>query len=133
MATPSCFRGENPGMNHDEVSANFQRDMKAAVDKMIHVLGYRPTAFLRMIADHGAVGAAKRLLSSPSYQYGFEKLYEHDRIEWSVEAHVILPWYRDLFTFDEVLTAETRLELVDFDVKPFVAAATPPAWAEPLQ
>jgi hypothetical protein len=120
-------------MNLDEVSAHLQRDMKAAVDQMIHVLGYRPTAFLRMVADHGAVGAAKRLLTSPNYEYGFEKLYEHHRLEWSVEAHIVLPWYRDLFTFDEILTAETRLALVDFDVEAFVAEATPPAWAAPLQ
>jgi hypothetical protein len=120
-------------MNHDEVSAYFQRDMKAAVDNMIHVLDYRPTTFLRMVADHGAVGAVKRLLSSPNYQYGFEKLYEHGRIEWSVEAHVILPWYRSLFTVDEVLTAENRLELVDFDVEHFVAVSTAPTWAERLE
>jgi len=120
-------------MNLDEVSAHFQRDMKAAVDQMIHVLGYRPTAFLRMVADHGAVGAAKSLLSSPNYQYGFEKLYEHHRLEWSVEAHIVLPWYRDLFTFDEILTAETRLALVDFDVEAFVAGAAPPTWAESRQ
>lgn len=116
-------------MDLDDLSAHFQQDMKAAVDRMIGSLGYKPTSFLRMMADYGAVGAAKRLLSSPTYQYGFEKLYEHHRLEWSVEAHVVLPWYRDLFTFDEILAAEDRLSLVDFDVASFVAGAPAPSWA----
>ena len=118
-------------MNQDELSAHFQSDMKAAVDRMIRVIGYKPTSFLRMMADYGAVGAAKRLVASPNYQYGFEKLYEHHRLEWSVEAHVVLPWYRDLFTFDEILASEDRLALFDFDVQAFMASAPPPAWAGP--
>lgn len=46
---------------------------------------------------------------------------------------MILPWYRDLFMFDEVVTAETRLELVGFDAQDFAAAATAPSWAGPIQ
>jgi len=40
-----------------------------------------------------------------------------------VEAHVVLPWYRDLFPFDEIFAAEDRLALVDFDVKSFIAGS----------
>jgi hypothetical protein len=50
-----------------------------------------------------------------------------------VEAHVILPWYWNLFMFDEVVTAGTRLELVGFDAQDFAAAATAPPWAGPIR
>jgi hypothetical protein len=49
----------------------------------------------------------------------------------SVEAFVLLPWYRDLFTAAERTTAERRLRDHDFDVDGFLQrhAAHPPDWA----
>lgn len=117
-------------MDQDELSSRFQLDMKQAVTRMVRELNYHPTVFQRMLADYGGVGAAKRLLMSPNYQAGFETLFEHRRLEWSVEAHVILPWYQPLFTFDEVFTAEDRLMQVDFDPRVFVAQRAVPEWVD---
>lgn len=121
---------QNGRMEQDELSSRFQRDMKQAVDRMFRELNYHPTVFLRMLTDYGAVGAAKRLLSNPNYQQGFEKLFEHRRLEWSVEAHVVLPWYQPLFTVDEVFIAEDRLEQVGFDPRAFVKQAPIPDWVD---
>jgi len=116
-------------MRQDDLAARFQRDMKHAVDVMIRQLNYHPTVFIRMLSDYGAVGAAKRLLATPRYQYGFEKLFEHNRLDYSVEAFVVLPWYQALFTPSEVQTAEDRLALMGFDVAGHRARSTAPDWA----
>jgi len=120
---------QNDPVNHDELSVRFQTDMKRAVDLMARELNYHPTVFIRMLSDHGAVGAAKRLLSTSGYQYGFEKLFENHRLEYSVEAFVILPWYQPLFTFEEIQTAEERLGLVEFDIAAYLARVAPSGWA----
>jgi hypothetical protein len=68
-------------MGQDELSSRFQRDMKQAVARMVRELNSRPTAFQRMLADYGGVGAAKLLLATSNYQQGFEKLFEHRCLE----------------------------------------------------
>ena len=117
------------GMDHDQLAAHFQADMKSAVDRMRSEIGYHPTVFIRMLAQYGAVGAARRLLASPTAQYGFEKLFEHHKLAESMEAFVVLPWYQPLFTWEELMVAEDRLSLVDFDVAAHRTTTPPPAWA----
>lgn len=113
----------------DELHARFQADMKRSVDLMARELNYHPLVFIRMLSDYGAVGAAKRLLAQAGYQYGFEKLFTSNRLEYSVEAFVILPWYQPLFTPSEIQIAEERLTLVDFDVEGYLSRVGPPNWA----
>ena len=116
-------------MNADDLAARFQTDMKHAVDLMARELHYHPTVFIRMLIDYGAVGAAKRLLATTGYQYGFEKLFANHRLDYSVEAFVILPWYQPLFTPAEIQTAEDRLGLAEFDVAAYLARVRAPDWA----
>jgi len=113
----------------DELHARFQTDMKRSVDLMARELNYQPVVFIRMLSDHGAVGAAKRLLGQAGYQYGFEKLFTSNRLDYSVEAFVILPWYQPLFTPSEIQTAEERLILVEFDVEAYLSRVRAPDWA----
>lgn len=42
---------------------------------------------------------------------------------------MILPWYSQLFTLDEILTAEDRLALMDFDIATYLGAAEEPDWS----
>ncbi|MEW6661353.1 MAG: hypothetical protein ACOY9Y_05265 [Bacillota bacterium] len=45
-----------------------------------------------------ANSAAKILISKDGGTYGFEVLWEHKRLDLSVEAHVLKPEYRELFS-----------------------------------
>jgi len=71
-------------------------------------LGYKPTGMLQMIEDHGAVGAAKRLLSSPISE-GFKRLALMGRLDLAIESIVQTEPWRIFFTDDELKRAERRL------------------------
>jgi hypothetical protein len=73
-----------------------------------------------MVGDHGGVGAAQRLLHGPDASDGFTTLWEARRLELSVEAHVLLPRFRALFTQRELRKARHRLEEHGFDVDAFL-------------
>jgi hypothetical protein len=86
-----------------------------------------------MIAQFGsAVTVAKRLFADSRHtSYGFEQLWEMKELGRSVEFVANLPWFRDLFTADELDEARSRLMLHDFPVEERLAAAAahPPDWA----
>src|SRR5688572_13496841 len=67
--------------------------------------------FLQMIGEHGGVGAARRLLASPSYQESLTRLWEIDpeRLNLSIEAEVLKPEFASLFTDQERAIARQRL------------------------
>jgi hypothetical protein len=95
--------------------------------------GYNPTRFLGMIAHDGsAVAVAKRLFSDPRpSSYGFERLWEMGELGRTVEFVANLPWFRDLFTDDQLDEARSRLIAHDFPFAERLAAAAahPPDWA----
>lgn len=92
---------------------------------------YNPTEFRAMVERHGALGAAKQLLGGHRHtSYGFERLWELNALDTSVEFAACLPWFRELFTPAELDEAERRLVLHDFPLQQRLdhAAQTPPAW-----
>jgi hypothetical protein len=70
-----------------------------------------------MIAQHGAVGAARRLLGAPTVSDGFVLLWERQRLDLTVEALVLDPTFDDLFTAEEKSTAHARLEEFGYVVR----------------
>jgi hypothetical protein len=115
-----------------EPTRRFQQHVLADVD-YLKSRGYNPTQFLGMIAQSGsAVAVAKRLFSDPRHtSYGFERLWEMGELGRSVEFVANLPWFRSLFTEDELDEAQSRLTLHDFPVEQRLAAAAahPPDWS----
>jgi hypothetical protein len=93
-------------------------------------LGYVPTRFIHMVADVGGVDAAHALLTGPSASDGFTTLWELGRLDMSVEATVLLPWYSEIFSEQELRAARRRLQDHRFDVEGFISleANTPPSW-----
>ncbi|MFF3595646.1 hypothetical protein [Kitasatospora indigofera] len=90
--------------------------------------GYNPSLFLRMVREHGAVRAAKRLLSSGAgTSTGFTTLWKLGRLDASVEYAVCLPWFRELFSQEEAERAERRLDLHEFPLRR-IWDAEPPQW-----
>lgn len=64
--------------------------------------GYNASRFLQMLGDKGGLDTVK--------QDGFTTLWEHRRLDLSVEAHVLKPEYEDLFTDEERRICRERLK-----------------------
>ncbi|QGZ35653.1 phospholipase D family protein [Stappia indica] len=77
--------------------------------------GYKPTTFRRMVADHGGVEAARRLIRGTATS-GFEKLWENGRLDISVEALILRPEWHSLFTDEDREIARKRLKQYNFQV-----------------
>ena len=80
-------------------------------------LGYNASIYLRMLHDHGGLGTAKRLINAPQVSEGYTYLYEHRRLDLTVEALVIEneKWHH-LFEPSEIARARQRLQ--DYEYNP---------------
>lgn len=86
--------------------------------------GYWASYFLRALKRHGGLTVAKRILAASvegGKTKGFLTLLQHQRLDLSVEAVVLSPQFRDLFSKKELATAEHRLK--DFPMS---------AWPKPV-
>ena len=78
-------------------------------------LKYNPTRFLNMVYRWGGVETAKRILATEDFiQEGITKLWKLGGLSISLEAIVLKPEYRELFTDRELKTAKKRLEDLDY-------------------
>jgi hypothetical protein len=113
-----------------QAERQFHADMVAGAERLKLEIGYNPTRFMQMVGELGGVEAARQLLRGRDASDGFTTLWEHHRLDVSVEAFVLLPWYSEMFSEQELGTAERRLVEHGFDVAGFLtsAAATPPDW-----
>ena len=71
-----------------------------------HRFGIR---FRQMIDQHGALEAAKRLLSAQEIQTGLMRLWKMDALEKSMEALVVQQRFQSLFSDVEIAEARRRL------------------------
>lgn len=99
----------------NELEQRFHRAMVAAVEASRREASYNPTYFARMLAEYGGVGAAKRILADPEMKSGFTTLFLANRLDLTVEAHVIKPEFAPLFTQDEIWRARQVLEEHHYD------------------
>jgi hypothetical protein len=121
--------------SEQERARRFNKHVLADVE-YLKSRGYNPTRFVAMIAQDGsAVTVAKRLFSSPSpISYGFERLWNMGELGRTVEFVANLPWFRDLFTEDELDEARSRLITLEFPFEERLAAAAAhtPDWVAGL-
>lgn len=105
-------------------------ELRLGTDRLKREIGYNPTYFNRMIGDLGPVAACRQLVRSEGVSDGFTKLWENGKLDMSVEALALLPWYGDLFDDDDRDHARRRLVAYRFDVDGYLArrTASPPAW-----
>ena len=95
-----------------EDRAHLERRFDAAMLDIYHEaarLGYRPTRFLEMVQVHGGVETAHRLLATDKVQDGLGELFLLNRLDLTVEHHVLLPEFGPLFSDEERRTARGRL------------------------
>jgi len=85
---------------------------KAMLDINVRVkkeINYNPSRFIQLVSERGGLAAAKQLIKVDGGTSGFTTLWEHNRLDLSVEAHVIKPEYRNLFTEEEIEICRNRL------------------------
>jgi hypothetical protein len=76
--------------------------------------GYVASRFIQMVAELGGLETARRLITSDDPSDGFTTLWEKHRLDLSVEAHVLQPQFRELFTQQEIRRARERLSQYGF-------------------
>jgi hypothetical protein len=65
-----------------------------------------------MVVEMGGVAAAKKLLASDDIQSGLYELFECGRLDLTVETLVLQDEYRSLFSPEELVEAQRRLDLL---------------------
>ena len=88
----------------------FHQEMLAIYEKAKEACDYQPIRFLQMVHEHGGLNTAKRLLAKDEVQSGLMTLWECRRLDLSMEALVLKPRFRSLFTLEELNTAKERLK-----------------------
>ncbi|MHB0874684.1 MAG: hypothetical protein ACYC5O_01430 [Anaerolineae bacterium] len=78
--------------------------------------GYRATRFEQMLEAHGAIETAKMLLADSRGQSGLYKPWDLNLLSDSLEAIVLQPRFRCLFTAEELAEARRRLAQLDYPV-----------------
>ena len=92
-----------------ELEINFHNAMVTIYQTAKKELNYNATRFLQLVSDNGGLRAAKQLIAVDGGTDGFEVLWEHGRLDLSVEALVLEKEFRQLFTDEEITLCETRL------------------------
>ncbi|WP_405084914.1 DUF262 domain-containing protein [Microbispora sp. NBC_01389] len=98
-----------PAPAGDPVHAEFDAAMRSVYDRARSEANYHASYFLSMLAEHGSMETARRLLRSPAVSDGFAALWERGRLDLTVEALVVRPRFAELFTYDEIEIARHRL------------------------
>ncbi|MCW5851476.1 MAG: hypothetical protein KIT87_15495 [Anaerolineae bacterium] len=94
-----------------EAQEAFESAVRDAFKEMHGALGYNPRRALNMVNQYGAVDAARRLLYMPGEtSQGLETLWEHHRLDLSIEALMLKPEFASLFTEDERALARKILK-----------------------
>jgi len=91
------------------IEQTFHDEMMQGIAETTKRFGYVPTYFLQMVTQHGAIQTAKILLAAETPQEGLNKLWELGQLHMTMEAQVLDPKYRLLFTRQERAVALKRL------------------------
>lgn len=92
----------------DTLDSQFDASLLAAAKECFR-LGYKPTEFMRMVHERGGLEAVRTLLHKSTPSPGFDRLWELKRLDLTVEAHILQPQWRELFTPAERQRARDRL------------------------
>lgn len=100
----------------NSVEKRFNDDMQQIYIRAKKELHYNATRFLQLVIEKGGLQAAKQLIAKEGGTYGFEILWENRRLDLSVEAHVLNPEYKALFSDKERDMCRRRLEKFGYTV-----------------
>lgn len=100
----------------DRLKKQFEAEMVQIYITAKKECGYNATRFLEMIGEKGGLASAKTLISRQGGTDGFTRLWECGRLDLSVEAHVLKPEYKSLFTEGERKMCKDRLEQFGYKI-----------------
>jgi hypothetical protein len=98
-----------------QLEQRFHQKMLEIYQRAATECSYRPIRFLQMVTERGGLVAAKDLLHAPRPAEGLTILWEHGRLDLSVEALVCEEPWRSLFTPGEIAEAKKRLKDLGYD------------------
>ena len=100
----------------DRLEKEFNEDMLQIYIRAKKEIKYNATRFLQLVNEKGGLQAAKQLIAKEGGSDGFRVLWENNRLDLSVEAHVIKPEYMPLFSKEEIDNCKRLLEKVKYNV-----------------
>ena len=103
-------------MDNTELEKQFYEAVMADVRILISKYNYKPVFFLTMIAEHGIVETAKRLINSSEPSEGYTKLWELQALQYSVENQIQDENWHPLFSDNDRKKAKKRLADYGFHV-----------------
>lgn len=80
----------------------FEIDLNKQIELMKTEARYHPQYLIQMVSEKGGYAAAKELISKEINTEGFTKLLLAGKKHLSIEALVVRPEYRELFTKKEL-------------------------------
>ena len=98
-----------------DLEKQFEKEMLDIYATAKRECGYNASRFLQLVSSKGGIAAARQLISKQGGTDGFTTLWEHHRLDLSVEAHILNPKYEELFTEQERSMCRERLR--DFGYK----------------
>ena len=102
--------------NNAYLRDQFHQDMVGIYAKGKKELKYNASYFIQMVSELGGLKAAQKLLAMREPSSGFTVLWEHERLDLSVEALVLRGEYASLFTDEERIIARNRLEQYGYKI-----------------
>lgn len=98
----------------NDLEKRFNKDMNNIYWEAKRELNYTATRFIQLITEIGGLRAAKQLISKDGGTSGFVTLWEMGRLDLSIEAHVLKPEYKELFTEEELRICRERLKEYEY-------------------
>jgi len=92
------------------LAEEFGRRMAGIYQRAVKEANYNATHFRSMLSQLGPLETARKLLAAPTVSDGFAALWERGRVDLTVEALVVDPYFSELFGEDEIQVATRRLE-----------------------
>ena len=115
---PSTGRLPEHGSGREAARRNleeaFHEEMLAVYRSALRECGYRATRFLQEVNERGGLATAKYLLQKPGLSDGLTALWQHGRLDVSMEALVLREPWCSLFSQEELATAKTRLRQLNY-------------------
>ncbi|WP_420635204.1 hypothetical protein [Candidatus Palauibacter sp.] len=101
-----------------ELERQFDARMSEIYRQAKDECGYVATRFAGMLAEHGGIETAKRLLRpGQEYASGLTTLWERRCLHLSVERQVLEPEFAPLFSEQQLDTARRCLKELDYEVE----------------
>ena len=99
-----------------ELESRFHEAMVSIYKHAKSDAGYNATRFIQMVSEEGGYKTARTLLYASTVSDGYTALWERGHLELTVEALILKPEWRDLFTEVERNIAHQRLADYGYDL-----------------